>query len=234
MNKHKFELKSISKACDLSRAIYDPIKPNIFNKVFSSGNISLGFTIDKDNNVIFSFAGTQPIVDIERDFELEEFTHYQLGIIVKGFWEGMENVWIEVEPLLQSANSISINGHSLGASHAIYLAGLCHFNGYKVLSLYLFAPPKSSYNYLKDVLRENVPYLRAFKNGLDPVPHLPLGNWCQYDFIELNEKPKSFFHSPVSYHKIDLYFNGITKLKSLYKVPWHKNFWSKFLTFFYK
>lgn len=223
----KFELRSISQSCDLSRSIYEPIKPNVFDRVFSSGKVSVGYNKDVDDNVIFTFAGSQNLIDIERDLELEEHYHHQLGTIVKGFWEGMNDVWIEIEPMLHTANSISINGHSLGASHAIYLAGLCHFNGYEVLSLHLFAPPKSSHLYLKDTLQKNIPYLRAFTNGLDPVPHLPLGDWQQYVLIDLDQKPESFFCTPIGYHNIDLYFKGISKLK-----VWHKSLFRKFINYF--
>jgi len=228
----KLELKSISQACNLSSAIYDPIEPNIFDKVFTAGNVSVGYNIDVDRNVIFSFAGTQTLIDIKRDLELTEYEHPQLGIIVSGFWEGMDDVWLELEPLLQDVNSISINGHSLGSSHAIYLAGLCFFNNYKVLSLYLFAPPKSSYSHLVEILEWNIPYLRAFRNGNDPIPHFPLGDWEQYDLINLNAHPNTFFRFPLQYHRINLYIKGVSKLKRLNYKSWHRSILNKIIKFF--
>jgi hypothetical protein len=61
----------------------------------------------------------------------------------------------------------------LGCAHAAIFAGLCAINGLRVDLLCLFAPPRMSYQKLRDILEAHVGTILAFRNGFDPVPEVP-------------------------------------------------------------
>lgn len=200
-------------AVDLAAAIYDPIDESKFDTVIKIAGVTVGVK-NLGDVTVFSFAGSEKTLDFLRDsFIIPEY-HPGVGVVATGFMVGMDSIFESLLSYLHEAKSIAITGHSLGCSHGLILAGLCFYNDFAVASLDLFAPPKTSYSYLKGLVKKCVPTIRAYHNGLDPVPTIPLGHdWAQYDLIHLHEEPQPPWHlDPVRWHMIDLYKRGIEKL----------------------
>jgi len=196
-----------------AQAIYEPINPHAFDQVLKIDGVTVGVK-NLGDVTIFSFAGSEKPLDFLRDsFVIPEY-HPGVGVVAAGFMIGMRAVFESLLSYLLEAKAIAITGHSLGCSHGIILAGMCFQNDFDVQSLDLFAPPKTSYSYLLDLIIDRVPTVRAFHNGIDPVPEIPLGvDWAQYDLIHLHEEPQPPWHlDPVRGHMIDLYKRGIEKL----------------------
>jgi pimeloyl-ACP methyl ester carboxylesterase len=202
---------TIQKAGDLCAAIYGSITPDVFDKTFTAGQITVGYVM-VDGVSTFSFAGSETIFDWLRDFVALPFKHSLLGIVHQGFWDDMDAVWMELQPLLKG--SIAIQGHSLGCAHAALLAGLCGVNKIRVGQLTLFAPPRPGYVQLKTIVQNGCDRINAFCNGLDPVPQVPIPlpdqPWIHVaPLIKINEPPKGLdIIIPTDWHNLDLYRNG--------------------------
>jgi hypothetical protein len=203
------------KAVDLCHAIYAPITPGMFARTWSFGGINVGYALI-DGCATFTFAGSECTRDWLRDFKAIPFTHPTLGTLHLGFWEGMEGVLDELRPYFTDDVPVSIQGHSLGCAHAAIFAGLCAKNGLRVDQLCLFAPPRTSYQTLRDILDVHVGQILAFRNGFDPVPEVPFAipliePWVDIaDLITLTEWPEDRY-DVFAYHDIKLYQAGIAK-----------------------
>lgn len=199
------------KAVTLCSQIYNPIPENIFSHVFSVNKVTVGLAIIDGINT-FTFAGSEDITDWLRDADIMPIDTV-LGTISSGAWDGMEQTFDTLKPFL--IDKISISGHSLGAMHAIILAGLCAINNIPVDQLTLFAPPKLSYQYLVDIVNKHVNKIYAYRNGIDPVPEVPIDTyltpWTQIDnYIMLNIKPEGYDEfDPIKWHSVLLYMKGV-------------------------
>lgn len=204
---------SAKQSVDLAAAIYDPIDTSKFDHIVKVAGITCGIkTIGKTK--VFSFAGSENLIDFVRDaFVVPEY-HQHLGTVAKGFLIGVDAIYESLLSYFHTAKYIAITGHSLGCSHGIIIAGMCIDAGIKIQSLDLFAPPKTSDYYLLSIITKQIPCVRAFRNGIDPVPEIPLGSiWGQYPLIHLNESPDEPWQlDPVQWHKIWLYARGVEKL----------------------
>lgn len=202
-------------AVDLCQAIYAPITPGVFSKTWAFGGINVGYAL-VDGCVTFTFAGSECRADWVRDFKAVPFKHPQLGTLHQGFWDGMDGVMEELHPYFAASVPVAIQGHSLGCSHAAIFAGLCATHGLRVDLLCLFAPPRMSYQKLRDILKAHVGKILAFRNGFDPVPEVPLSipifePWVSIaDLITLTEYPASRI-DVFAYHAIGLYQAGVRK-----------------------
>lgn len=196
-------------AATLCKAIYSPVDPAAFSSVMVVDGITAGMV----GNVI-AFAGSQTLDDWVRDFDVLQHDHPQLGVLHAGMWQGMANFFAQFKQI--SSAPLVLTGHSLGCSHAAMFAGLCSINGIAVEQLILFAPPRCSFQQLRDMLHDFVPNILAYRNGFDPVPEVPftipiIEPWHPIaDYIGMVQPPadrENLFH----WHSIDLYCQGAPK-----------------------
>ena len=197
-------------AAQYARAIYNPITPNTFSHVVSAGGITAGIA-DIDGQRVIALSGSECAKDWARDFYAAKHSvieHPDIGVVHAGMWEGMEEFFSVIKEYL--IGDIVIVCHSLGCAHASFLTGLCAVNGIPVMGLYLFAPPKCSYHTLADLIALHVTHVKAYRNGIDPVPIVPftipfIENWVSpAKLIDIEFQPKN----PIdlfAWHSIDLY-----------------------------
>lgn len=167
------------RAAELCKAIYNPVAPGVFAKVFSVAGVNAGVLVEV-GLVRVVFAGSECDEDWVRDFKAVPVSHPKLGIVHAGFLEGMPELYAAIMDYVRDvvapspvANAMGVYGHSLGCAHGTVFAGLCAVNGVPVAELIQFAPPRASYQQLRDIVTAHVPMRLAFRNGFDPVPELP-------------------------------------------------------------
>lgn len=189
---------------DLCAAIYTPIRRGFFSHIVANSTAIAGVYPGKQETVV-AFAGTQNFVDTLDDLDIEQEYQAGLGLVHKGMFRGIPDILMQLRPYLDG--NLVITGHSLGASHAAFVTALC---GVPVAHTYLFAPPRMSAE----------PFLKtpvsAYRNGIDPVPLVPLGDdWCDIaPLIPLDVKPPGFAEDmdPIEWHHVSLYVQGFGAL----------------------
>ena len=201
-------------AVKLARSIYSPVEPKVFDSVQDFDAVTVGLSRNGGTTCI-TFAGSETSLDWVRDFTAEPFHHPDLGTIHEGFWQGMQQAFISLRPRL--SGSLSIQGHSLGCAHSAILAGLCAVNGIAVDHLFLYAPPRPGYAQLSHIVRRHCGEVKAYRNGCDPVPEMPIdipfiAPWKDIaPLIALNSPPDNP-NIPTNWHAIDLYVKGVSEL----------------------
>ena len=187
--------------------IYQPVPYNAFDKIFYSNKITVGVKAC-EGGIVFAFAGSEKPTDFVRDLESMQGACYHsgLGRIVGSFYEKMDDVFTELQPWIKSGKPLYICGHSLGAAHAMLLAGLILNAGGAVATLELFEPPLTGAAFLRDLILHNVGRVRAFKNGISPVTQLPAArNLVQFPLIYLHESPSTPWQlNPLAWHSMEL------------------------------
>ena len=198
-------------AAQYVKDIYNPINEDSFDRIVKTKYITCGIA-KKGNTTIFSFPGTESNVDFMIDLKsVMGLSYTYCGLVVDSFYEGMEDISNAMTKELMAAKEIAITGHSLGCSHAIYLASVCLNAGIKVSSLDLFAPPLSTNANSVSKLLYNIARVRAYINGNDPIPFFPIDDRLyQFPVTRMNVSPgwwKRWF--PIEWHKMDLYLKGM-------------------------
>ena len=199
--------------------IYNPIQSNSFDFVIHDQGVTVGIK-RLEGVTVFAFPGTENNQDFVRDIKsIEGWQKSDIGRVVKSFYKGIPLIYNKLFKHLFAAESIAITGHSLGASHAIYLALSCIKANIKVSSLDLFAPPISTDKKGVDTVLSNVDHVRVFRNGEDPVPFLPfeypyqVNSPGQFPLIELYESPGWVMRWIDTYwHLMKFYTAGVAKI----------------------
>lgn len=193
-------------------AIYDPIKPNTFSQVFRIGDWIVGYGTDADGNPMFAIAGSERIEDFISDADFLPTDAGQLGKVHAGFYYDAPKVFAAVQPYL--VGGISIIGHSLGASRAAILAGMCAINHIPVANLFMFEPAAPGYEELSLQVKGFVPNIVATRNARDFVPDLPPPFPFPYmqicDLVNLNNPANS--DDPVDDHLLPAVTAGVLKM----------------------
>jgi hypothetical protein len=220
-------------ACKLCQAVYSPIAPGTFDQVGFVGKISFGYKLLGDLHT-FSFAGSENPLDWIRDLDCRPLVIPKLGTVHTGFWEGiLEATNTIIKILVDSVPApyrVSFAGHSLGAAHAAYMAGVfarasCKFFpgqrfSIPVETLFLFESPNSCFPDSAATILANCAKVESYANEIDPVPGLPatLGRlmpWQQVTpAIMLEESPGNLLEDfdPFAYHAIALDIQGLEKI----------------------
>lgn len=195
-------------AAQYCKAIYNPITPNTFSKIVSVVPLQAGIA-DIDGVRVVAFPGSQTRIDWLRDLNAQPFDHPELGMIHAGMWEGMDDFFAAIKDDL--VGELVFVGHSLGCARAAYLAGLCSVAGIPVSKLFLFAPPRCSFDVLPMMLSGLV---EAYRNGVDPVPMVPFFLPPLEDWHPIGSYTQIFVtpQNPIdifAWHSIDLYCQGV-------------------------
>ena len=153
-----------------------------------------------------------------KNIDIQPLKHPVIGTLHRGFYENLPRLIKSLKPYL--GNPIKITGHSKGAGEGAILAGLLHAQGYQVISVILFASPKSGLQDFADYMRTNVPG-KSFRNVSkwlsffgDPITNLPLYPYVEtYELTSINEPPTGLLYLlRTAWHSMTLYFAGISKL----------------------
>jgi hypothetical protein len=228
-------------AAQLARAIYAPVDPGVFVQAVQVDGVTAGVARIGCNTVI-AFAGSENARDWLRDFRAVPWRHPQLGTLHAGFWDGMQDTYAALQPVLQRATPVDgpvqgatsqcglghgmkmqdeliITGHSLGCAHAAILAGLCAVDAIAVTQLTLFAPPRPSYRALRDIVTQHVPHIAAYRNGRDPVPEVPLAlpllePWSDIAPLTPLDAAPEDADDIFAWHAIDLYVAALSSNKA--------------------
>jgi pimeloyl-ACP methyl ester carboxylesterase len=200
---------SIHELALLQEAIYHPAQCE-FTSILDNDSVYVG-VVDRSDRKILTFRGSVTLTDWLHDFEMLPMTRPLVGTIHTGMWQGVEDMFDRLN--LRAGDVVSIVGHSLGCAHAAFTARLCLLRGIRVEQLYMLAPPRMGYSDFIAGLR-NVGDLRAWRNGIDPVPEVPIATddmpWAQFDLIKFVETPGGVDDLiPTKYHAIELYVRGI-------------------------
>jgi hypothetical protein len=151
-------------------AIYDPIKPGMFDRVFTIGGIVVGIA-NVDGVTVIAFRGSECAMDFVRDAEALPIDAGPLGMVHAGAFRGLPEVLAMLRPFMRFP--VVVTGHSLGAMRAAQFAGLCVVHGVQVSGLYMFEPARPGFSTLAELVRAHVPIIVGTRNGRDFVPDLP-------------------------------------------------------------
>jgi hypothetical protein len=192
-------------------AIYDPINPGIFTHVVRIGDWIVGYGVDRDGNAVFAIAGSECPEDFMHDADFLPIDAGQLGMVHAGFYRDAPAVFAALRPLM--VGKFSISGHSLGASRAAILAGLCAINDIPVAALFMFEPARPGYEELSIQVRGYVPDIIATRNARDFVPDLPPAFPFPFRHIvePIDLETPSDSIDPVQDHMIDVVIAGVSR-----------------------
>ena len=166
--------------------------------------------------------GSTTLLDWVRDLEAIVRTHPVLGPVHFGFAQGIDESFETILPDLSKDMPIRVGGHSLGASHACYIAGLLTASGRPPTRLECYGCPNPGMEQLSDILRSGGFPIELWRNWQDPVATLPIAlpgplnrRWQKPTLdLQLVEVPASDVGDPYSYHHMPLYLSGRQKLAS--------------------
>lgn len=132
-------------------------------------------------SLVLAFRGSTTLTDWINDVKFAQLRESESGLpgrVHRGFFRALESRWLDIEPLLRSADNagkaIWITGHSLGGGLSHLAAMRAAESGIDVSGVVTFASPKAGdATFIRAFLNQFDG--RAFRivNGSDPVPHLP-------------------------------------------------------------
>lgn len=198
-------------AVQFAAAIYDPIKPGVFSQIIRLGDWIVGVATE-NGGMIVAIAGSQRLEDFLVDGDFLPTDAGPLGKVHAGFYRGAQEVFAILRTML--LGKVSITGHSLGASRAAILAGLCIDAGIAVSGLFMFEPAKPAYAALGIIIRCHVERIVCTCNARDFVPDLP----PSFPFPYLHIVPPVDLHSasesddPIADHLLSAVIPGVLRM----------------------
>lgn len=98
-----------------------------------------------DCNVVL-FEGSHDVPDWEHDFEAAMIWPTELagGGVHEGFWLGLREAFVKIQPYLAKDKLTILCGHSLGAGRVNPAAGFLLYLGFTSVNRVKFAPPRSN------------------------------------------------------------------------------------------
>jgi hypothetical protein len=150
-------------------------------------------------------------IDWIRDLDALPVKHPLLGWVHAGFVDYMDLVFENVMDVV--GRDVIITGHSLGAARASDLTGLFLAHGCRVMARVTFGEPRPGFKRLAQIISDSGCVSRSYRNGLDPVPEVPVPFWPLLPYIHVTE-PISFNLPPpnpipTEYHHAPLYAAGV-------------------------
>ena len=160
---------------------------------------------------VISSRGSDCEMDWVHDADGVPFLYEPFGYVHSGFFKGILAAYASLKPLI--TQPVVLAGHSLGGSHAQYLAGLFVLDGVIPAKVCCFGSPKPGYQKFAEVVAPIASYT-LYKNGPDFVtdcaPTLPLFPWMHSrPLTEILEIPTANELSLFAFHHIELYQKGM-------------------------
>lgn len=190
--------------------IYKPVTPKVFDKVIQVGPITVG-VVYRDGCTALVLPGSESLADWLADLDAVPFMHPVFGLVHLGLWRGMEDVFTAVKPLIQG--DLYLTGHSKGAAQVANLAAICTFNLVPVRYLALFESPRAGGQQYADYLKRNINSYFSSRNGLDPVPAVPLAPFVDpLPTTDLHVPPAGLERAlPTDWHLGPLIYAGVQR-----------------------
>jgi len=131
---------------------------------------------------IYGFRGTTfDGADILKDLRALPRRDPELGLIHRGFGDGVRRIWPVLHALLAVAaaeeRSIHFCGHSKGGAEAAIAVGLALAEGYRVASLVTLGAPRPGFAGLARRLEASPTRILRYVRGRDAVPVHPWPLW---------------------------------------------------------
>jgi hypothetical protein len=159
--------------------IYDPITPNVFDKIYRVGETTCGTKL-VDNRLYIVCQGTENVPGWIADADVIPFVHPIIGTLHSGFWENLPVLIEQLKVDIPAGVDIEVTGHSKGAGEGVQLAGALHAYGFNVVHVELFACPHAGFQDFADYMQKNISGV-SWRNSPakflymgDPVPMVPL------------------------------------------------------------
>lgn len=116
-------------------------------------------------------------------------TKTRIGTVHHGFYEGMEKMWAEVQPML--TQPVMVTGHSLGAARADILTGLMVADNKLPIRRAVFGEPRPGLSDFAEFIKgvDAYPYRNGDAHGHDRVCDVPLKLLHPLDFSFVHPKP---------------------------------------------
>lgn len=181
----------------LCQSIYE--NPAYFDQIFDNGAVYAGYKFF-DGAITITCRGSVTTIDWWHDLlSVEQVSHPILGIVGSGFLEGVEDTFTSIRKSVQMPNgsTIKIYGHSLGGAHALYLAGLFIYAGFRV-EVIVFETPRACGDKLVSMLAPYSPI--ATCNGTDFVTRIPSNLRHPCELTDLHCAPVTGDLGPFRYH----------------------------------
>jgi hypothetical protein len=188
-----------------------------FDQVFTTDDVVVGMRLVGRETLVV-MRGSVTVEDWLRDAEIIPVYDPQLGFCHKGFLEGLQDVFLEIQKALSSGTSLTITGHSLGGARARLLAAKCLCNGVPVAAVTVFGSPRPAFRSVADLFEAH-PELQhtSYRNRQDIVTDAP-PPWMLYSHTEQYFRCDSgtpeageVFEGPEDHH-IALYVRAISQL----------------------
>jgi Lipase (class 3) len=201
----------------LCAATYDPA--SVWDTVWTSDDVHVCHKVIDGvdiiacrGSVLKAEDGSFSLTDWLRDLDAVPIKHPLLGWVHAGFVKYMDLVFENVLDVV--GRDVIITGHSLGAARASDLTGLFLAHGCRVMARVTFGEPRPGFKRLAQIISDSGCVSRSYRNGIDPVPEVPVPFWPLLPYVHITEPlPFSLAPSepidPRMWHNTKLYATGV-------------------------
>jgi hypothetical protein len=199
--------------------IYDPVTPQVFDKLYRVGETVCGIALI-DGHLFIANQGTENTAGWEADGDIVPTAHPTLGNLHTGFYRNIvaliKLLAIDIAAEFAVDIPIVVTGHSKGAGEAALLGACLKLAGFNVVQAILFACPRPGYQGLANWLHANLPGI-SFRNAPsdfpalgDPVPMVPINPYVEpYSHVMIDVAPGGLQDfDPFARHAAELYRQG--------------------------
>ena len=161
---------------------------------------------------VIVFRGSVDLNDWLADFDALPHKHPRLGWCHAGFLRYLDLVFENI--LAVCGRDIIVTGHSLGAARASIMAGLFLDHGSQLMARVVFGEPRPAFKRLAQIISDSGCVSRSYRNGLDPVPLVPVPFWPLLPYVHPTEPiavsaPPANADLPTEWHNIALYQTAV-------------------------
>lgn len=188
-----------------------------FDRFWTDDDIHVGLRMAPEP--IVAFRGSVDKKDWLDDFSAWPTLDPSLGYVHAGFRKGMDGVANRIQGAL--GGRWHATGHSLGAARACVFAALLALLSKPPASLITFGTPRPGFGKLSGLLRSNIPVIRHYRNGPDPVALVPrsfrlLPYQKPVPDTEIAVPPTQTDPiDPFAWHSMTLYLEGMKRLAAV-------------------
>lgn len=171
---------------DLCASIYNAPDPTVWDHLDSGADDKVFWALKKylDVNVVI-FRGSITFNDWLEDFKAIPIKT-KIGTVHEGFYDGMENMWGELQVLLEdNSNPVYVTGHSLGAARADILCGLMVVDHKSPGKRVVFGEPRPGLRDFGNLIASlaGSAYCNGDNHGYDRVCDVPFKLWGEFEFV---------------------------------------------------
>jgi hypothetical protein len=209
-------MSTIAQAAQLAcHDIYDPVTPNVFEKLYRVDETVCGTALI-DGQFFIVNQGTETMAGWEADGDIMPIYHPVLGNLHAGFYRNIQKLINLISADILVKTPIIVTGHSKGAGEAVLMGACLRLAGFDVTQAILFACPRPGYQRLAEWLQINLHGI-SFRNASadfpalgDPVPLVPIEPYIDpYPHTMIDVTPSGLQKAdPFAWHEAELYRQG--------------------------